>query len=53
MAKGNPDRVAVLVYLPREVVAWLDAKAVSRFKRRATYLTDLVISLYDRERQKT
>ena len=50
-AKKGVARVAVMVYLPREVIDWLDAKAAVRFKRRATHLADVIVSLYERDRK--
>lgn len=41
-----------MVYLPQEVIAWLDRKAALRFKRRATHLTDTIISAYERDRER-
>ena len=51
-AKPHVTRVAVMVYLPAEVIAWIDAKATARFKRRATHLADWIISAYEREQTK-
>lgn len=39
-----------MVYLPAEVVDWLDGKAASRFKRRATHLADWIIAAWERDR---
>lgn len=41
-----------MIRLPEDVIEWADRKAALRFKRRATHLADVIISLYEREREK-
>lgn len=52
LEQPDPDRVPLMLRIPREVVDWIDKKASARFKRRATYVTDLIIGAYERDREK-
>lgn len=38
-----------MVYLPEEVIVWVDTKAAARFRRRASHIADLLIAAYERE----
>jgi hypothetical protein len=41
--------VSVRILLPREVAEWLKAKAGRRYKRRSTYVRDLLVGMYQKE----
>lgn len=47
------ELVAVMIYLPRPVVEWLDVKAAARFRRRATHVRDLLVGSYERDQQRS
>lgn len=50
--QADAAKVPVMLRIPREVADWIDSKAAARFKRRAVYITDLIVGMYERDREK-
>jgi hypothetical protein len=45
-------RREIVTYVPAEVIVWVDRKAQRQFKSRSGYLSDLLVTLMNRDRER-